>query len=139
MSANYSPDKIERSLKASIFDGMFHAAMIGLGESYLSAYAIYMSASPTQIGLLASLPILIGAISQAVGLWLTENTKSRLRLVTIYAFFQGVLWLPIALIPFVLDPSPIRIHVLILLTSTLFALAGIVTLPWNSVVGDMIP
>ncbi|HLC98962.1 MAG TPA: MFS transporter, partial [Candidatus Nanoarchaeia archaeon] len=57
-------DKIRKSLKYSIMDGAFYSAMVGFGESFFSAFAIFLKASNLQIGLLGSLPIALGSVSQ---------------------------------------------------------------------------
>jgi hypothetical protein len=54
-------DIIRKSLKYSVTDGGFHAAMLGCGESFFVAFAVFLKASNIQIGLLGSLPLLIGS------------------------------------------------------------------------------
>ncbi len=62
-----SEPHIKRSLRASIKDGMCWSVMCGMGESYLSAYAIFLKAVPLQIGIIAALPMLAAALSQHLG------------------------------------------------------------------------
>ena len=48
----------EKSLRHSLKDATTYAVMMGIGETYLSAFALFLKASTPQIGLLASLPSL---------------------------------------------------------------------------------
>jgi len=48
-------------------DAAAYAVMMGIGETYLSAFALFLKGSTPQIGLLASLPPLLGSLAQ-VGL-----------------------------------------------------------------------
>ena len=57
---------IDRSLRASIKDGVFFSTMVGTSESYFGAYAVLLKASAPQVGLLASLPPLLAAFGQIV-------------------------------------------------------------------------
>lgn len=48
-------DKIKKSLKCSILDGTFYSIMIGSGESFFFAFAVFLKANNIQLGLLGSL------------------------------------------------------------------------------------
>ena len=70
----YSTDEqAERSLRHSIKDGVWFSAMTGGAESYFSAYAIHLHASTTIIGLLASLPPLLGWRLTGPRCWVVER------------------------------------------------------------------
>ena len=56
--------KVKKSLKYSIWDGSFASAMVGFGESFFSAFAIFLKASNFQISLLGSLPRAMGSFVQ---------------------------------------------------------------------------
>ena len=69
--------KIKKSLLYSVFDGSFHSAMVGFGESFFSAFAVFLKASTTQIGLLGSLPQTLGSLSQLLSSYFIRLFKSR--------------------------------------------------------------
>ena len=58
--------KIRSALRYSVMDGVANAVMLGVGESYILAYAILMSATDLQISIIATLPILIASIMQFI-------------------------------------------------------------------------
>lgn len=60
------PSPLRRSLRASTFDGTAHAVMVGLGETYFPAFALFLGASAVEAGLLTTLPLLAGALFQLV-------------------------------------------------------------------------
>jgi MFS family permease len=67
----FSSDPIEeKSLRHSIKDGAYFAAMNGGAESYFSALAKFLQASTLTIGLLASLPPLLASFMQLFSAWL---------------------------------------------------------------------
>jgi hypothetical protein len=49
--------------------------MMGIGETYLSAFALFLKASTPQIGLLASLPPLLGSLAQLLSAWLRSRYR----------------------------------------------------------------
>ncbi|HSP98531.1 MAG TPA: hypothetical protein VL049_15010 [Candidatus Dormibacteraeota bacterium] len=55
---------MRRSLRASVVDGAACAAMTGFGETYFPAFGLLLGASPFQVGLLTTVPILCGAGAQ---------------------------------------------------------------------------
>src|SRR4030067_1340604 len=63
----YSKDpSIDKSLRHSVKDGVAYSVMAGGGESYFSAFALFLKATTEQIALLASLPPLLGSFAQLV-------------------------------------------------------------------------
>jgi hypothetical protein len=52
------------SVRAAVRDGVSHAVMMGAGETYLGPFGIFLRASTLQVGLLAALPQLFGAMMQ---------------------------------------------------------------------------
>jgi hypothetical protein len=52
---------IRRQLNLSFFDALLYCVMVGLGESYFAAFAVAGKISELDVGLLTTLPLLIGA------------------------------------------------------------------------------
>ncbi|MCO6430746.1 MAG: MFS transporter [Deltaproteobacteria bacterium] len=132
--------KVDPRLRPSVNDGMAYAVMAGAGESYINPFAIFLKASSSQVGLLTSLPPLIGALCQSLSLWTMEKFTSRRRLIALGAMAQALVWLPIAALPFLFDEnSATAVNVLILLVA-LYHIAFQSTVPiWNSLIGDLVP
>ncbi len=128
-------EKIKKSLLISIFEGSFWSIMIGLGEKYLSAFAVFLKATNTQIGLLTSLPILFSSLSQFFSPDLIEKFKSRKKLVILGVLINAFSWL---LILSVFYLGKYKIYYLILFV-TIYWVAGAIPYPaWNSWMGDLV-
>ena len=132
-----SRDRIEASLRHSHRDAGAYAVMMGAGETYLSAFALFLRATPPQIGLLASLPPLIGSFTQVLSAWIGHRTGRRKALVLAGASLQAAAWLPIALLP-LLVPS---LAVPCLIASVVFYQCGahFASPQWASLMGDLVP
>lgn len=128
-----------KSLDAAVKDGMAHAAMVGAGETYINAYGLFLRASSFQIGILTSVPPLIGSICQLFSVWVMERLQSRKRILVISVTAQAFLWLPIALIPFLFGLGPASVSALIACFTIYHILASFVTPIWNSLIGDLVP
>ena len=78
---------VDRALKLSVLDGVLHALMLGVSESYFGACAYALGHTDTALALL-TLPLFAGALAQAftgpLVLWL----GSRKRLVVLGAIIQ---------------------------------------------------
>lgn len=132
------PDKrIEKSLHHSLKDGCFHAMMMGMGETYLSAFAIFLGVQSLAIGWLASLPLLIGSLAQLFSINLINRLLYRKKIVVIGASLQACMWPLFFLLPyFIREKASIF---LILLGCFYYGLAHLIAPPWNSWMGDLVP
>jgi MFS family permease len=126
--------KIDKSLRAAIKEGGFFSIMKGFGESYLSAFAVFLKASALQIGLLASIPQLISALLQLFAVKLTNIFKSRKKIVITFVLAQAITWLVILSIFFLTN----SVWILIFLTSLYFVFGSILTPAWMSWMGDLV-
>ena len=127
--------KIKKSLKYSILDASFYSAMVGFGESFFSAFAVFLKSSNSQIGLLGSLPQTLGSIIQLFSERLLNLLNSRKRFVCISAFLQALMYIPIALVFFFGEFSP---YMLILFVCFYFIFGMIAGSAWSSWMGDMV-
>src|SRR3989344_2140532 len=80
--------KIKKSLKYSIWDGSFASAMVGFGESFFSAFAIFLKASNFQISLLGSLPRAMGSFVQLYSSKLLKIFGTRKRFLCFFVLLQ---------------------------------------------------
>ena len=126
-------------LRASIRDGMWYSVMAGAGETYLLPFALFLQATRFQVGVLAALPPLLGALAQAAGVWLMDRVASRRRLIVAGASLQTFAWLPIACLPFVMEPGRASVTMLIALVAYYYMAGNVVGPAWNSLIGDLVP
>lgn len=60
-------------MRASALDGTLAAVMIGMAEVYFAPLALFLGASPFQVGVLAALPILVGSVFQLLATRLAHH------------------------------------------------------------------
>jgi MFS family permease len=128
--------KIRSALRYSVMDGVANAVMLGVGESYILAYAILMSATDLQISIIATLPILIASIMQLYSIKLMHKMQSRKKIVMLFASIQALTWIPIAVL-YNLNNGQIPSLVFFV---TLYWAFGLTSSPvWTSWMGDLVP
>jgi len=133
-------EMVSRGLRLSVYDACAYAVMMGVGESYLTAFAISIGASATEIGYLATTPLLVGSLLQLVSPAAIQRVGSRRRLVVWAAALQGAVYLPLAYLAYraetVTAASPvwILIALAIVYQSALLFLAP----AWQSWMGDLL-
>jgi MFS family permease len=127
-------DRVRRSLKYSILDGAFSASMIGFGESFFVAFAVFLRATNIHIGLLSSLPQALGSLLQFFSDSLIRLFGSRKRLVACAALLQALMYIPIALEFFF---GEFRVLHLIVFASIYWIFGMILSPAWNSWMGDL--
>ena len=126
-----------QSLRASIIDGIAYAIMFGMADNYFSAFGIFLHATEMQLAVLAALPAFVGAVSQIIGLFITEHSSSRRQLMVRGAYFQAVSLLPIALLAI----SNIHLNTvsILIIGVCLYGVAlGLTVPPWSSLIGDIV-
>lgn len=135
MNKDILQEKIKKSLFYSIVEGSFWSIMYGFGETYIAAFAIFLMANNFQIALLASLPLLMGSLSQFFAVKLIDMFKSRKKFVVATAAIQALTWLPIMLVFYINKWS---IYFLIAFAVVYF-ISGMISAPaWNSWIGDLV-
>jgi MFS family permease len=111
--------------------------MMGAGETYLSAFAVFLKASTPQIGLLASLPPLLGSMAQILSAGLGRVLGRRKPIILVGAGLQALAWLPIALLP-ILFPSA-AVPLLVASVVLYHCGANLAAPQWASLMGDLVP
>lgn len=128
-------DRLGKSLRYSVIDGAFSAAMIGFGESFFVAYALFMNASTFQVGLLTSLPLALGSVLQFFSNRLIRAFGSRKKIVVNAARFQGLMYAPVALVFFF---GTGRVWHLVVIACLYWSFGMILGPAWNSWMGDLV-
>jgi len=134
----YSEDpQVESSLRHSIKDGIYYSVLTGGAESYFSAFAIFLHASTTVVGLLASLPPLLASFMQMVSAWIGRRFGIRKRIIVYGALLQAACLIPLALAP-LLAPA-YAAWLLIPIVFVYFCGPNLGSPQWNSLIGDLVP
>jgi MFS family permease len=132
---------IEKTKEISVKEASAYSFMDGFGLRYVTPYALAAGANNTQIGLLSSVPGLIGNLSQLLTIRLMKHFK-RKQIIFWGVLLQAIMWLFLiaAGIPFFLmgiktSFSPDAIIVIY----TLLILVGAVSGPaWASMMRDLV-
>lgn len=126
---------VDRTLRHSVRDGVAFSVQVGAGETYFSAFALFLRATAPQIALLTTLPPLLGSLAQIISAWLGSYT-GRKRLVLAGCLAQALLWLPILLVPELFAQNAI---VALLVLLALYHSANNLAAPqWTSIMRDLV-
>lgn len=131
----------EKTKNLSIKEGINYSIMDGAGLRYISPYALSLGANNHQIGLLTSIPSLIGNFSQLLTSKLIEK-HSRKKIILFGVFMQALMWLPLLIIGYLYffkDLKSSLIVNLVILIYTLITFFGAFASPaWNSLMRDVV-
>lgn len=138
MTKRYSSDaRAEQSLRHAVRDGAAYSVMSGAGETYFSAYALFLGASAAQISLLAAVPPLFGALAQILAAWLSHRLGQRRTVILVGALMHALTWLPLVWLPYFFPAHAVPV----LITCLIFyhGWIGLGTPLWGSLIGDLVP
>lgn len=128
---------IQKSLRYSLWDGIFSSIMVGASETFIVPYALALKAGPTMVGLLVALPNLAGALLQASSAALSEWVGSRKVFVASMVFMQAAMWLPVIAVPYAFsDHQPLY---LVFFYTVLIGVGLMSFPPWSSLMADHVP
>ncbi|MFO7285410.1 MAG: MFS transporter [Gammaproteobacteria bacterium] len=134
--ARFAKDPVvDRALRHSVRDGMAFSVAAGGGETYFSAFALFLKATAPQVALLTTLPPLIGSLAQLLSAW-AGRFASRKRLVLAGAGVQALTWLPLLTLPYFFAEHAVA---LLLALFILYHAGGNFAAPqWTSLMRDLV-
>jgi MFS family permease len=140
---NASKDEIRTSLKASTVDGVFASLFSNVtGGLLLTNFLLQLGASSTEIGLLASIPMLAN-LMQPIGAYFSERTTSRHYYCLWTYGISRSLWVGLAIAIFLVGGShaaPVSLIVLTLgVTALSYFLGALGSAPWLSWMAALVP
>ncbi len=131
----------EKTKKICVKEGVAATLMTGAGSNYITPYALAIGASSTQIGLLTSIPSLLGNLSQLLTPKFIEKF-SRKTIIIVSVFLQALMWIPMILAGYLFFYNGFEKGAsanLLILFFTLFTIFGAFLSPaWNSLVKDVV-
>ncbi|MDD4984276.1 MAG: MFS transporter [Dehalococcoidales bacterium] len=135
-----SRDEVGQGLRALTWEGIASTGFSSLTAStFLAAFALALGASSFQIGLLASIPF-ITDLFQIPAVWLIEGCRRRKVVVLATWLASLLLWVPIALIPVVMEiPSAGAISILLGLMAVRGIFNALTNCAWSSWMRDLVP
>jgi hypothetical protein len=130
------PKTLRRALRLSILDGCAYSIMVGGAESFLTAFAVFLGVPSAQVGLLSSVPLLVGSSAQLLtpaGVRLLGGLKPW---VVTLAYAQGAVLAATALVPRLGIPPFLA---LLILLSGYWTLNLAIGPAWNHWMGVLVP
>ena len=135
-AAQFSKDPaVDKALRHSVRDGMAFSVQVGAGETYFSAFALFLRATTPQIALVSTLPLLLASSAQIFSAWI-GNYVGRRRLVIMGCALQALLWLPILLLPALF--SGYAIPALLVLLVLYHSANNLAAPQWTSIMRDLV-
>jgi len=126
---------VDRALRHSVRDGMAFSVQVGAGETYFSAFALFLRATAPQVAVLTTLPPLLGSLAQIVSAWLGSYV-GRKSVVIAGCVLQAFLWLPILLVPVLFTDHAVT--ALLILLALYFSANNLATPQWTSIMRDLV-
>jgi len=125
-----------RDLRSIVGDGVSFSFMVGLGEAYLAAFVLAVGYGDVAAGLVATVPLVAGAVLQLVTPAGVERLRSHRRWVVLCAMLQAASFAPL-----IAGAVLGRIaYWIILLAGVAYWGFGMATGPaWNTWVGTLVP
>lgn len=133
--------KIEEAKKISVQEAAAYSVMDGFGSRYVTPFANAMGVSNSYIGMLTSIPSLLGTLSQLFSTKAMER-YSRQRIVFLSVLFQSLMWIALiflGLAYFIFDLSRTNVSILLVLIYTILIVLGTFAGPaWSSWMKDLV-
>lgn len=134
-------EQLRQTLRYSQQEATASATMTGTSDNFLNAFAIYLQASPVQIGWLTALPQLFGALLQILSVWI-GNHVSRKPLVIYTALLQSLVVAGMGVLALLFGVGLLgdrAVTVLIVLAIAYFACTNTIQPHWRAWMGGLVP
>ena len=127
---------LRRDLRASTIDGAAYGVNVGIGETYLPAFMLAIGGGEVVAGLVATVPMLVGAVLQLVSPHGVRRMGSLRRWVVACAMVQSLSFVPLIAIA-ILGSAPVW---LIFAIAAMYWGSALATGPaWNTWIGSIVP
>ena len=127
---------LRRTLRLSQKEAVASATMTATGDNFFNAFAVHLTATAGQMGLLTALPQLFGALFQLVSVWICSYVRRR-HLVAVAAALQALIVASIGLLA--ITRTPHAIYWLIGLAVLYFSLQNFIQPQWRAWMGSIVP
>lgn len=131
----------EKTMKLSIAEGSFGVLSSTLSDNYIVPFALSIQSTPLQVGILSSLGGLVSPVGQIIGAREIEH-RSRKRILLTGILGQACLWPVFMIIAFLYMQQIFLVGLawLLILFYILYMICGgVLTPPWFSMMGDVVP
>lgn len=128
--------ELRRNLSSSVTDAIAYCVMVGVGETYLAAFALALGMSQTMAGLIATVPILGGATLQLMVPRLVKRIGSNRRTVVLFSTIQAMSFIPLAVGAFF---GRMPVWALFITATVYWGAALACGPPWNTWMESLVP
>ncbi len=130
------PSPLRHNIRVSSADATSYGFMVGIGETYLPAFALAVGLGEVTAGLVASIPLLAGGIIQSISPWILRRGVSERAWILTTAMLQALAFVPLILAALSGGISPFWL----LVCASLYWSGGLATGPaWNSWIERILP
>jgi MFS family permease len=128
--------QLRRNMLASTSDAAAYGVMVGVGETFLPAFALAVGLGEVTAGIIGSVPLMAGGLLQLISLWALSRGFSQKWWVVLAAGLQSLAFIPLIWAAYLGSVSG---PVLLAIASFYWA-AGLASGPaWNSWIERIIP
>ena len=139
-----TPEMTERDTRTGLrnmtWQAVAAAGADGLASGgFLAAFALILGASNFHIGIMTAIPFIVQPL-QILAVVVVERMRMRKIVAVIAYFITYATWIPVALIPFIIDvPNTGAVTLLLFFIAVRGAATAFVTTSWNGWLKDIVP
>ena len=130
------PAQLHRDLRSITGDGVFYSVMVGLGETYVSAFVLALGHGAQASALITTLPMLLGALAQLAAPYGARRTGSYRRWVVACARLQAACFFPLVAIAL---GAPLGLVAIFAVMSAYWGFSLSTGPAWNAWVETLVP
>lgn len=135
-NAEKQVQRLRRDLRYSLIDGVAFGGMVGIGETYLPAFALAVGLGEMAAGMVSSVPLLAGGLMQLASPMAVRLLRSHRRWVVLCALVQALTFVPLLIAALL---GSIGAATLLMIAAVYWG-AGLATGPaWNTWIGTIVP
>jgi MFS family permease len=127
---------LRHNLRCSVTDGSAYMVMVGLAETFFPLFILALFADVVASGLVLTFPLFLAAVLQLAAPWLVARAGSYRSVVTVTAWLQAAICVPLAIIAFTGFGPLWLVFVLITIYHAGAAIGGP---PWLSMMSVLVP
>lgn len=127
---------LRANLKRSVLDGGYYGWMVGIGESYIPAFALAIGLGEVASGLIVGIPMVVGGMVQLISPKAIQYCGSYRRWIVLASACQAIAFLPLIVAATMGTMEP---WILFLIVSCYWA-SGMAAGPaWNAWISNVVP
>ncbi len=135
-TVTYRTRTLRRDIRRGIIDSACFNAMVGSGETYFGAFVLALGLGEVAAGLIATLPLLVGATLQMIAPWGVRWLGTPRRWVVLCASLQALCFVPLALLA---ASNVLPRWSVFLIVGCYFGSGMATSAAWNTWMGALLP